>query len=277
MAKAETMIWWTMRHYWPKLKKQTMESCKKKSFLSLNYIVVSSFLLQVHDVDQREKWSIHDRQRQLCLPHSKPWVSFPEGSTRPFIKYSAGWGKLLCFLLDFLIHCVMQTSVSWPVPFLTGPLSPPQSPAFHSLPAPSVLSHIIDKGCKTLGERTACFRPSAQPVKDIWLKNDRSCPNNKKKELMISFTLLCLCCLSVAHFTCAVTRNSVLPGVSAGVSDLSPPVIWSSDFYWHVCAVWVTQVPALSGSRWTCISHHQTSALTTWSMGDETEAFSYPL
>lgn len=93
-------------------------------------------------------------------------------------------------------------------------------------------------------------------------------------EILYTFvSLLPLCCT----LTCVVTHSSVLPGVSTGVSDLSPSVIWSSDFYWHVCAVWVTQVPMLSRSRWTCMSHHRTSALTTWSIGDKTEAFSCPL
>lgn len=87
-----------------------MTSCRMCTFHLLsriyNYIMVHPLLLQVHDVDQRKKWSVHGRQRQRDLPHSEPRVSFPEGSTCPLIKYPTGWGELLFFLmLVFLLDC----------------------------------------------------------------------------------------------------------------------------------------------------------------------------
>lgn len=78
-----------------------------------NHIMFRPLLLQVHDADQRKKWSIHGRQRQLDLPHSEPRVSFPEGSTRPLSKYSVGRGEL-SFLLILVICCVMLAFSSCP-------------------------------------------------------------------------------------------------------------------------------------------------------------------
>lgn len=64
------------------------------------------FFLQVHDGDQWEGRSVHVGQGQLSLPHSKPWVSFPEGSARPLIKHFVGWGK-------FWFHTYLVRSEHW--------------------------------------------------------------------------------------------------------------------------------------------------------------------
>lgn len=81
--------------------------------------MVHPLLLQVHDVDQREKWSLHDRQRQLHLPHSEPRVSFPKGPTCPLIKHSIGWGELLFFLICvFLLDCNVLCHASFSCCFL---------------------------------------------------------------------------------------------------------------------------------------------------------------
>lgn len=144
---------------------------------------------QIHDADQRKKWSVHDRQRQHNLPHSEPRVSFPEGSTCPLIEYSAGWGKLL-FLVILLFNVLCSAIFSWCFlkilhvePFLL--CFPPfiyNLVTFPSYPCCSV-SQVIDISCRTLGARRVSDSRACQRQ-----ENDHPCPGEMANEMFYTFS-----------------------------------------------------------------------------------------
>lgn len=79
---------------------------------------------------------------------------------------------------------------------------------------------IIDIGCQTLGERTACFHHQQSLSKT---SDRKRIIHALEKKLMKCFTLFLSLLPLCSTPSCVVMYSSVLPGVAAGVGDLSSP------------------------------------------------------
>lgn len=176
--------------------------------------------------------------------------------------------EIFSFIVSCKLLCLEISQVdlfpSWPgfcVPLNHQP----------SLPAPAALPHIIDKGCKTLGERTACFHLSAQPVNDIWLKNDRPCPGKKKNQW--NPLHFCVSVASLLHTDlCCNAQRCTTQGVGRG-QWLIPTCNMKLRFLLAcLCCLGHTGACALRKQ----VDMHESSsdfcANNIWSIGDETEA-----
>lgn len=205
-------------------------------FVHLSYIVF--FLPQVYDVNQRQKWSIHGWQRQLRLPHSKPWVSIPEGSTHPSIKHSFGWGEL--FLLPdqaFLPKATNRTcKLAHPSWAVSSTLSLCQFFFFYQPAAPP---QIIDRGCETSGERNsvcpsvckACQQCLTESPIDLSGTNDVLYTFESHRVVL-------------PHV--AATRYSLSQCCQGSATDLPLVIIHGSVCYWNA------QVIEVAALHWNC-------------------------
>ena len=147
----------------------------------------------------------------------------------------------ICIVPCQLLLLLPENPTGWPdwnptVPSISNLAARPVCPRCAAL-------QIIDIACQTLGERTAGFSRSTEPVRDFW--QGKRIITALEKKLMKCFTLflLLLSLCSTAELCCRTQRWAPQGGGEG--HDLSSSCNSRLRLLFFLLACYVTQVPAL--------------------------------